>query len=282
MLAITVWSHPELGLPSAAVGAEPGVVPAGHTVNAQGDIQFAHVGLLRVAGLSEAQARERLTRALSSQLREPEISLRIQAYRSQKIFIDGEVRNPGQWPITDVPMTLAEALARAGGLSPQADSSRIVLLRQGQAHPIDLPALLDAGISPARLPLQHLDVLRIPPREESKVSVLGEIARPGMVPLRNGRLNLNQALSESGGLAQASANPRQIYVIRGATAAAAQVFHLDAHSPVLLSLAEQFQLQPQDVVYVDAAPLALWNRVVNLILPTSALTQTTRNTLNGN
>ena len=57
------------------------------------------------------------------------------------------------------------------------------------------------------------------------------------------------------------------------------VYHLDAKSPVALMLAEQFDLQPRDVVYVDPAPLANWNRVISLILPTAALANTTNNTI---
>ena len=45
---------------------------------------------------------------------------------------------------------------------------------------------------------------------------------------------------------------------------------------VALALAENFELQPKDVVYVGAHPLALWNRVISLILPSAALLKTSK------
>ena len=52
-----------------------------------------------------------------------------------------------------------------------------------------------------------------------------------------------------------------------------EVFHLDGRNPVSMLLADRFQLQARDVVYVDAGPLVRWSRVMNLIVPTvSALT----------
>jgi polysaccharide export outer membrane protein len=58
-------------------------------------------------------------------------------YRSQKVYVDGEVRSPGVKPITDVPSTLAELLNQASGIAPTGDPSRIELRdgRSGQADP---------------------------------------------------------------------------------------------------------------------------------------------------
>ena len=52
------------------------------------------------------------------------------------------------------------------------------------------------------------------------------------------------------------------------------VFHLDAYNPVAMVMADRFALQPRDVVYVDAGTLVRWNRVVNLLLPTTSLLTT--------
>lgn len=283
VLSIQVWGHPELSLPAVAVvpAQDASVVPHGHTITQQGDLQFAHIGLLPVAGLTETQARDALALALSHYLKTPQITLRVQAYRSQKVYIEGEVRNPGQQTINDIPMTLAEALARAGGITALADSSQVVVLRQGRRHVFNLPAMVQSGLSPASVLLRHGDLVRVTPREETKVSVLGEVVRPGMQTLRQGRLSLNEALAEAGGLQAASANASQIYVVRGlADGTAPQVFHLDARSPFMLAWADRFPLQGRDIVYVDAAPLALWNRVITLLAPTATATQTTTNTLN--
>jgi polysaccharide export outer membrane protein len=93
---------------------------------------------------------------------------------------------------------------------------------------------------------------------------------PKALPMNNGSLTLAQALGEAGGLNQLSASSRQVYVIRNANQKEPLVFNLDAGSPVALAMAEQFELNPRDVVFVDASGLARYNRIISLILPTAA------------
>ena len=93
--------------------------------------------------------------------------------------------------------------------------------------------------------------------------------------LRNGRLDLNDALIEVGGLNLTTANPIQIYVIRNETNGQS-IFHLDARTPTAIAMADGFALKAKDVVYVDPVPLVQWNRVLNLILPTATTAITYR------
>jgi polysaccharide export outer membrane protein len=59
------------------------------------------------------------------------------------------------------------------------------------------------------------------------------------------------------------------------------VYHLNAKNAMALAMAERFNLNSRDVVYVDASDLGTWNRLVNLILPTASIinygASTTRN-----
>jgi polysaccharide biosynthesis/export protein len=56
-------------------------------------------------------------------------------------------------------------------------------------------------------------------------------------------------------------------VIRGGPGLKPQVYHLDATSPVSMLLANQFELEPKDIVYLDAGGLVRFSRVLNLLLP---------------
>lgn len=272
VLAITVWGYPEF-----STGAGTGVT--GYSVSAAGQIQFPYLGLVQAAGLTEAELHERLTRALTRQLRNPQVTVKVQEFRAGRVYIDGEVRTPGQQAITDVPMTLPEALGRAGGLTPAADRSAVSVTRAGSTTRVNLDALTARGIDPHRILLAPGDVLRVGSREDAKVYVLGEVNRTLAQPLRNGRLTLNEALGEAGGLFGATADPRQIYVIRAPQPDKPQIFHLDVSSPVALALAEGFDLQPRDVVYVDPVPLVRWNRVISLILPSAQAITVARDTV---
>ncbi|MDP2416289.1 MAG: polysaccharide biosynthesis/export family protein [Hydrogenophaga sp.] len=291
---INVWGHPELVLPPAGsttsgteASSQSGVTN-GFNVSPDGLIQFPLIGTLKIAGLTENQARLELAKALKRYIVDPQITLRVQAYRAGRVYMDGEVRTPGLQAINDVPMTLPEALSRAGGLTATADRSQVFITREGVTTPINLLSLSQRGINPAQILLKNNDLVRVAHRDDAKVYVMGEVVRQAALPLRNGRLSLNEALGESGGINPTSGDPKQIFVIRSrstqpAESAAGQlpeIFHLDARSPMGYALAEGFELQARDVVYVDPVPLVRWNRVISLILPSAQAVNVTRDALN--
>lgn len=278
VLSVVVWDHPELSnaaTVSTGAPAGPGAdastsattaPPAGFMVDHEGMIQFPYAGPLKVAGLTQDQARNLLITRLSKYLRQPKVTLRVQSYRSKRVYVDGEVKNPGLQAINDIPMTLVEALNRAGGVLPTGDQSQIVVNRSGTNYQINLPQLVQRGVNPGSILLASGDVVRVRSRDESKVFVSGEVVSPRALPMHNGRLTLNEALGESGGINPTSGDGSQIYVVRK-NGADQVVYQLDGRSPGALAMAEGFELSPKDVVYVAATPLANWHRAISLILP---------------
>jgi polysaccharide export outer membrane protein len=286
ILSIVVWDHPALagGLTASTANTDPATaagasaVPQGFVVDHQGRIQFPLVGMVAMEGLTEEQARALLTTRLAKYLAHPNVTLRVQAYRSKRVYIDGEVKSPGLQAINDIPMTLVEALNRAGGLLPSADQSRIALERGQQRYLVNLRELVQKGVNPGLVMLAPGDVVRVHSRDESKVFVSGEVITPRALPMHDGRLTLNEALGESGGISPLSGDARQVYVVRK-TVDRTRVFQLDARVAGSLAMAEAFELQPKDIVYVAATPLANWNRQLSLLIPgalTSAVTATNR------
>ena len=99
-----------------------------------------------------------------------------------------------------------------------------------------------------------------------KVYVLGEVNKKGFLPINDQQLTIADALALSGWIDSKYADPSNIYVIRG-DYTRPQIFWLDARTPDKLLLAEHFSLQPRDVLYVSAAPIAQINRVLDQLLP---------------
>jgi polysaccharide export outer membrane protein len=100
------------------------------------------------------------------------------------------------------------------------------------------------------------------------VFVAGEVMRPIALPMYNGRLTLNEALGESGGISPTSGDSSQIYVVRK-SGTDQVVYQLDGRKPGALAMAEGFELNPKDLVYVAATPLANWHRAISLIFPSA-------------
>lgn len=289
VLSIVVWGHPEFspsGLPNAlppATGpaafntgvAAPGTVN-GFVVEDNGAVNLPLVGNQSLAGMTCEQARAHLVTLLGKYFKNPAVTVRVQTYRGQRVYVNGEVVTRGLQVVDDVPMTLAELLGRAGGMTPQADPSAIAITREGRTTMVSLPSLVANGLSPARLLLKPGDLVQVRSREDAKVFVIGEVLKSGSQFLRDGRLTLNEALGDAGGISPNTGDPRQIYVIRNLSGDKAQIFHLDGRTATAYALAEGFELRSRDVVFVDAVPLVNWNRVINLILPSAQAVYTSR------
>ena len=109
--------------------------------------------------------------------------------------------------------------------------------------------------------------VRVADYRGQKIYVIGEVKKPGFLPLNDQVLNIADALALSGGMDPDSADPRYIYIIRG-TIARPQIYWLDAKTPDKLLLAEHFSLYPKDILYVSSAPATRWNRMLQQLLPT--------------
>lgn len=281
VLSIIVWDHPELNMPvtTASTGVDNtgsnGIV-SGYTIDTGGIVQFAYVGPIKVSGLTELQARDLLAQRLGRYIREPQVTLRIAAYRSRRIYLDGEVHLPGLQVMNDLPMTLPEAINRAGGFTSNSDRARVAVTRGDATVMVNFPQLIDQGLNPDRILLRGGDLVRVYPLNDSKVFVLGEVGHTAAVTFTDGRLSLNDALGYAGGVSQYSADASQVYVVRNHRAASPEIYHLDATSPAAMAYANDFQLRPNDVVFVDASSLVRWSRVVGMFLPSAQTLATGR------
>ena len=217
------------------------------------------------------ELRVKIVQELSKVLKDPQIDIRLLQSQRHKIYVQGSVKNPGVVLLSDVPVTLLEAINRCGGATVAANLSSVEFSRDGKNYTIDLLAPYEAGKGPNDIVLKDNDVIRIPDAEESKVYMMGEVGRQQALPLKNGKLSLAQAIAEAGGLQSESAKAENIYVIRAAAMDEINVFHLNAGNPMALVFGDRFALQPGDLVYVDATGLARWNRVMKMLLPTAQL-----------
>ncbi len=271
VLQITVWDHPELAL---AQGASPQAAPRtadappGFVVDQDGTLQFPFAGRFPVAGSTVEQVQAQLARRLDKTFNDPQVTVRIASFRAKQVYIEGEVHTPGSQALNDIPMTIYDAIGRAGGFSSTADQSRIVLVRDGIERRVDLVEMAEQGRNPSKIVLRNGDLVRVLSRDDSGVFVMGEVNKPvTALPMRDGRLTLSDAIAQAGSLNANTADAAQLYVVRGMQGEQPQVFHLDAHSPVAMVLANQFQLKPKDIVYVDGNALVRFSRVLSLLLP---------------
>lgn len=279
ILTITVWDHPELTIPA---GEFRSPTAAGHKVGSDGRFYFPYAGKVLAAGRTTSQVRAELERKLAKFITKPQVGVAIAAYRSQQAYISGNITKPGVFSINDVPLTVRDIIAKSGGLTENA-SDYALLSHHKQKIDIDLDALYRKGDDSQNYVLRGGDSLYIADKNKAdKVFVMGEVKKAGSIPFSRFGLSLAEALSESGSIDEQTANPSGIFVIRQEkpTDKQASVYQLQMSSVHSMLLAEQFNLRPRDIVYVTAAPITRWNRIISQILPSLSIVTATKSITN--
>jgi polysaccharide export outer membrane protein len=214
VLGITVYDQPQLSRT--------------YSVQADGSLTFPLIGRVKVGGLStpaiESELRQRLSQGF---LKSPQVGVIVEQYRSQQIFVIGEVRQPGNLQFTGS-MTVLEALARVGSTTERAGTEAIIMRPPSGAPPPDEAAVARAqqvnGSDVIRIDLQSLqsgevsqnavlqagDTIFVP--RINSVFVSGQVTTAGEYPIRKG-MTVRQVLALAGGVTDRGSTGR-IQIIR--------------------------------------------------------------------
>ena len=180
-----------------------------YAVEADGTFSFPLIGRVKAGGLTLRTLEGELKRLLKDGFfNNPQLSVGVEMYRSQKIHVVGEIRNPGTYSLTG-DMNLIEAIARAGSTLPSASGEALIVRNAVGVRTVDLKELQSGALS-QNVALRDGDTVFVP-RAES-VYVFGQVKSPGAYSIQRNTTVL-QALSLAGGLTDRGATGR-IKVVR--------------------------------------------------------------------
>lgn len=221
-------------------------------VSEDGDVTLPLIGNVKVAGLTEGEAAQRIKGILEEKaLQRASVSVQVLEYRSKPISVIGAVRQPGNLAFAGR-WTLLEALTAAGGLS-DAHGSVIHVLRRaenGLSDQVSIRAddLLVRADPRVNIPIYPGDLINVPGEVEVTVYCLGEVERPGPVAFKSSqRISLLTTIAQAGGLTDRASS--KIVVkrtdINGKTAEIAADY-----KRILTGKESDIELQPGDVIVV--------------------------------
>ena len=200
------------------------------TIESDGTFTYPYVGRISVGGMTLRGVEGALKKELITHgfFKDPQITVAIESYRSQKVYIVGEVRTPGSYSMSG-DMRLVEALALAGSTLPTASGEAVIV------HASEQSAVLGAAGSPEPDDSDPDHVMRVDLRElengnlthnvvlrngdtvfvlrAENVYVFGQVKNPGAYPLRQKNTTVLQALSLAGGVTDRGATGR-IQIVR--------------------------------------------------------------------
>lgn len=135
ILYINIWKHPEFNMAVENIAIQTTSTietPFNYPVNANGDIYFPLVGYLHVAGKTLDEIRIALSNQLKRYIRNPQVIVKIAEYRSQKIYVIGEVNKPSLLYLNDQKMTLMDALTLSGSINPDTGDPQYIYVIRGE------------------------------------------------------------------------------------------------------------------------------------------------------
>ncbi len=211
VLTVTVFREPELS--------------GKFTVEQDGTFTFPQLGRIKAGGTTLRALEADLKKQLADgYLKNPQVAVAIETYRSQRILIIGEVRSPGEYQLNGE-MTLLAALARAGSTMPTAGRNALIVRppRRGAVPPLPSRPLitlndepdpsviridlgdLQAGNVGLNVVLQDGDTINIP--KAQSVFVSGQVRASGAYAVERGATVL-QVLSLAGGITDRGSDGR--------------------------------------------------------------------------
>jgi polysaccharide export outer membrane protein len=228
------------------------------TIQTTGSVFLPRAGHVAVAGLTTGEIAERIAPLLvADDLPAPEVSVRVVEYKSQFVWVHGQVLNPGRKALRGG-TRLIDALLDAGGFTARA-SGQVTIERQRGAFPDGRRsfAFRFAGGEPSPEEIDRLglylangDVVFV--GTQHWVLVSGEIARPGRYPLEDG-LTLTHLIEQAGGRTPFGSD--RVTVLR-LDATAGGTSEIDANlKAIRTGKAEDLALSPGDQVAVQARGL---------------------------
>jgi len=246
------------------------------SIDNEGFVSLPYAGKVLIANLTKIEAESLISDVLSEYYQEPQTIISIKEFKSRYTYITGEVGKPQSILLTDKPLSILDAIIEAGYIKDQKSYDKKALLKRGnQVFTIDLFELLNEIEMEKNIFLREDDILHVQKKNEDSIYVFGE-ATQGTYPLYENS-TLTKLLSNSK-INQITANANKIYVIREDLTKPlhGDVYELNAKNPSSLIYANNFNLLPQDVIFISPSSIVRWNRVISLITPQSGIFSTYR------
>lgn len=284
MVRLAVWESGENKLLTTAGAPAAELQPA--QVSSGGSVFVPYVGPVKVAGLSPEAAREKIQSHVSAMIPSAQVQLEATPGTANSVDLVGGVSNPGRVPLTDRSITVLGLIALGGGPSGSIENPQVRLMRGGRAYRISMQKLLDdprldTGLRPG-------DKVTVE-KDRRYFLALGAAGKQQLISFPKDDLTAIEAVTMAGGINAGRANPKGVLILREYPASAVRadgaggpsqrrvVFTMDLTSTDGLFSAQNFTIQPKDLVLATESPITNTRTVLGLIGSIFGIANTAQN-----
>ncbi|WP_260986410.1 polysaccharide biosynthesis/export family protein [Bordetella genomosp. 13] len=239
-------------------------------LDSQGMISLPYVGREKVSGKTPAEVESMIRDRLRRITTDVQVQVALTGDLSGSVLVAGAVKTPGRFSALQGPLTLLDAINRAGGAALEPHLIRIVVRTGQKSYQFNYEDLL-AGKNQIVPPGSEVIV----ERARKRFVAMGAVGDPGLHDLPSNDPSLLEVLGTVKGLNEAKADAAGVFVFRlvdqkdpdtGAIKPTAEVFRLNLKEPEAMFLARQFLVQPEDAIYVTNAAVYEWQKVITPIV----------------
>jgi polysaccharide biosynthesis/export protein len=284
-LEVSIWEAPPATLFTAGTTDIRGTTAASRAtvlpdqmVNSEGFISVPFAGKIKAAGQSLQAVESEIVKRLTGKANQPEVFVRLTRNVSSNVTIVGEVTNSTRIPLTPGGERLLDALAAAGGVRQPVNKMTIQLTRGENVFAMPLDSII-------RDPKQNVMLSRgdvvTAMFQPLSFTALGATGKNEEINFEAQGISLAQALARTGGLRDERSDPQGIFIFRFEPANAlawpkqpvvttpdgkvAVIYRIDLRDPASFFVAQTFQVNNKDLLYVSNAPVAELQKFLNVV-----------------
>jgi polysaccharide export outer membrane protein len=237
-------------------------------VRPDGMISYTFVGDVPAAGRTIEEIRQELKSRLGTFLRSAEVTVIAREFGKQKVYVGGEVRQPGVFYLTPRENTLVDVVYRAGFATEKGDLAHAILVRNGRLVPVDFARAVKGDVS-SNVPMKNNDLVFVPEAAERFVYVLGEVRNQSAIETTV-PISIANVIARSGGVNNLAAKQKEIAILRGGLKEP-RVAVVNLRRLLDGDFSQNIMVQPGDIVYVPTTALGKYNEFIEQILRTFTL-----------
>lgn len=284
-LEISIWEAPPATLFATTTTDTRGAISGTRAttlpdqmVNSDGYISVPFAGRIKAGGESLQAVEAEIVRRLTGKANQPEVFVRLSRNLSSNVTVIGEVTNSLRVPITASGERLLDALAAAGGVRQPVNKMTIQLTRGGSVFAMPLDSII-------RDPKQNVMLARgdvvTAMFQPLSFTTLGATGKNEEINFEAQGISLAQALARTGGLRDERSDPQGVFIFRFEPASAlawpkqpvmttadgkvAVIYRIDLRDPASFFVAQTFQVNNKDLLYVSNAPVAELQKFLNVV-----------------
>ena len=289
VVEVSVWeAPPALLFGAGGMDARAAAVPTRVTsfpeqmVNSDGAVNMPFAGQVPAAGRTPQQIEAEVVRRLQGKANQPQVLVRVIRNMSSNVTVVGEVAASTRMPLTARGERLLDALAAAGGVRQPVNKMTLQVTRGNQVQALPLDIII-------RDPKQNIvlmagDVVTAL-HQPLSYTVLGATGKNEELSFEAQGISLTQALARAGGLQDARADARGVFVFRFEEANALQwtskvvttpdgkvpvIYQIDLKDAASFFVAQSFPVNHRDVLFVSNAPAAELQKFLSIVTSIAA------------